>query len=89
MTTFKCKKLINESYAYDNILNHNKDDFSGQSKIFIRFKDGPIYPSIACKDMDKGAIGLPWVVRNKLSLGINESIIINEHKKTCPNNDPN
>ncbi|QKF94390.1 AAA ATPase protein [Fadolivirus algeromassiliense] len=81
MISLKSKKIINDSYAYDNVLNHNKDDFNGQSKVFIKIKsDGPVYPSVAVKDMEKGCLGFSGPLRTKLNIALNETIYVLECK---------
>ena len=38
MNQFKVKQVIGES-NFDNIFNHNKDDFNGQLKIYLQFNE--------------------------------------------------
>ena len=55
MRSFKPKNLLNANYAFENTLIHNKDDFKGQSNIYLKLNDFVIYPSIA-DDVEKGDI---------------------------------
>lgn len=75
MISLKVRKIVNESYAYDNILTHNKSDFYEQTNVYIRLaKSNTVYPSIAINEIEKGSIGLGGPLRTKLDLAFNESI---------------
>lgn len=86
MISLKSKRLVNDSYAYDNTLHHNKDDFGGKSKIFVKIKsNGPIYPSLAMSGVEKGYICIPGIIRIKMSIELNETIEVFEHKSSIGN----
>lgn len=83
MITLKTKKLVNDTFAYDNVLNHNKDDFKGLTTIYLRLNtntNGPVYPSVAVKEIDKGSLGIGSPLRTKLNLALNEPVNVVEYK---------
>lgn len=77
MRSFKPKNLLNGNYAFENTLIHNKNDFKGQSNIYIKLNDFVIYPSIA-GDIESGAICIGVIVRNKLNLSLTDTIAVTE-----------
>ena len=77
MRSFKPKNLLNANYAFENTLIHNKDDFKGQSNIYLKLNDFVIYPSIA-DDVEKGTICMGLLVRTKLNLSLTDTFTITE-----------
>ena len=80
MTTFKLRRLLNELQALDNSLTHNKDDFKGQSKIYVKINNNVVYPSTSNVEVEKGYIGISSIIRTKLQVGLTDTVTITEHK---------
>lgn len=73
---FHVTRLIDNSFAYENVLQHNKSDFDGKLETYIDC-GGPIYKSLA-SDIKKGDIGIGNVQRNHFSLALSQEVYIKE-----------
>ena len=80
---FHVTRLIDNSFAYENVLQHNKSDFDGKLETYIDC-GGPIYKSLA-SDIKKGDIGIGNVQRNHFSLALSQEVYI---KEVIPNEKP-
>lgn len=78
MSLFKVSKVLNTNYVYDNVINHNKDDFDSDS-LYLDI-NGVVYRSVSVSTILKGHIGLPIILRNKLALKINDMAIVEPAK---------
>lgn len=65
-----------EVYAYNNILNHSKHDFSGKKIVFLKMLDS-MYVSQAT-DLESGFIGVGNVLRSRYSLQLLTRIVVEE-----------
>lgn len=65
---FKVKNSASASYVYQNVLNHNKDDFKGQQFLYLKLNNSACYPSVTDEKIEIGCIGICSAVRTKLNL---------------------
>jgi len=78
MSLFKVSKVLNQNYVYDNIINHNKEDFNSNS-LYLQI-NGIVYQSASVPNILKGYIGLSITLRNKLGIDINDSINVEQYE---------
>ena len=80
MQSFKVAKLVSDEFAHANVFNHSKDDFTGQSKIFLKLSSGTIYPSVANSLINRGELGISGFLRTKMQLALSDIISVSEVK---------
>lgn len=78
MEKVKIIKLFDNSYVRENVLNHHKLDFNGESKILIKIRD-TLYSSVHIDTLERGSIGVNTFVRSHLNLGLNDNVSIAKH----------
>jgi SpoVK/Ycf46/Vps4 family AAA+-type ATPase len=80
MKVFKVTNLSNNEYAHNNLLNHNKQDFNGIDKLYLKLYDYTIYPSVAVDSIPNGSIGLHQYQRSRMNLALNDPLKVIEYK---------
>lgn len=76
MRKFQVARLFDNSFAYENVLQHNKTDFDGLLDIYLECR-GSIYKSLA-NDIKKGEIGIGNVQRNHMSLALSQEVYVKQ-----------
>lgn len=77
MTQFKVGKIL-EEYSFSNVINHHKNDFKEQTYLMIN--NTTVYESIPHEKINQGIIGINQPIRNKLSLAIDDKVIVQIYK---------
>ena len=82
MQSLKVAKLVSDEFAHANVFNHSKEDFSRQSKIFLKLPSGTIYPSIANTLINRCELGISGFLRTKMQFALGDEVIVSEVKVT-------
>ena len=76
LRNLKVTRLCDNSFAYENILLHNKFDFDGKEEMFLECR-GTIYRSLA-NNIEQGKIGVGTIQRNHHYLKLDQEIPLRE-----------